>query len=90
MAVFTLLTIQQQITKLRPAGEAQDQQDQEQVQRQTSEALAALFADADQVMISEEGGIQSFSLVFDLTKEHAVPRQYSWWKRIFRPRQLDP
>jgi hypothetical protein len=68
---------------------AHDRQDQEQVERETSEALTVLVADADEVRISEEDGIQGISLVFDLTKEHSVPRDNSWWKCIFRRRQPD-
>lgn len=66
----------------------EDQKAQDDADRATTEALQEWFADADEVSVTEKGGIQSFSLKFDLTKaEHAVPRRQSWWDRIFRRQQ---
>ena len=45
--------------------------------------------DADEVSISEQNGLQSFSETFHLKKEQpAVSKKQSWWKRIFHRRRL--
>ena len=45
-----------------------DQCAQEEAERTAAELFEALIADADEVTISEEDGVQSFSATFDLTK----------------------
>ena len=64
----------------------EDLQADEDAQRETMEALRALFADADAVSVTEKDGLQNLSLTFDLTKgERAVPKDEPRWKRMFRP-----
>jgi hypothetical protein len=58
---------------------------QDNAERDTTDGLAALFADADRVTISDKDGLQSFSATFDLTKKPAAtPPRLPFWKRIFR------
>jgi hypothetical protein len=57
---------------------------QEQAERDSARALEELFADADQVTITEKDGIQSFSATYDLTKEPtSTAKKQPWWKRLF-------
>ena len=74
----------------RQAISAQDLWRQEEVERQTAEGLAMLVADADEIRISEEDGVQGFSFVFDLTKAATLPKKKDyWWKRMFRRSRPD-
>ncbi|MEM7392569.1 MAG: hypothetical protein AAF492_09480, partial [Verrucomicrobiota bacterium] len=62
-----------------------DRAAQEHVERSAEEGFEALFADADEVSVTEENGFQSFSVTFDLTKEvggSASPKP--WWRRVFK------
>lgn len=58
-------------------------EEQRRIQEQVDAAFEHLEAEADDADISEENGIQSFSLTFNLPKdEDAAPRK-PWWKRLF-------
>lgn len=63
----------------------EDRAAQEAIETEMQEVFELLFADADEVTITEKGGFQNVSATFDLTKERdmAVPRK-PWWKRLFR------
>lgn len=61
-----------------------DQRAQEQAAQGATDALAALFADADQVSVHEKDGVQEFSATFDLTKKQTpTEKKPSWWQRLF-------
>jgi hypothetical protein len=63
----------------------EDRAAQEAIEAELEEAFELLFANADEVTITEKGGFQSYSATFDLTKERgAVAHKRPWWKRLFR------
>lgn len=58
---------------------------QEEMAKQAEEVYEALFADADEVEITEQDGVQNFCATFDLYKNHdAVQENKSLWQRILR------
>jgi len=59
---------------------------QEDAERATTDALEALFADANELSVSEKDGVQSFSATFLLTREQAAVEKKPWWERLFRKR----
>ncbi len=61
-----------------------DQRAQDEAEHSSAEAFEALLADADEVNITEEDGVQSFSASFDLTKQPLSERKEPWWVRIAR------
>jgi hypothetical protein len=64
---------------------ADDQRAQDEVERNAIEAFEVLFADADEIKVTEnEQGLKSFSITFDLTKDQAaVAGKCPWWKRLW-------
>jgi hypothetical protein len=63
---------------------AEDLLAQNEAEEQTARELEALFADADEVTITEKDGVQSFAATFKLKKdEPAVLRKKPWWKRLW-------
>jgi hypothetical protein len=64
------------------ADELQAQIDAE---RSSDDILEALVSVADEVSISEEDGVQSFSATWQVTRkdQESQPKQ-AWWKRVFR------
>ena len=56
---------------------ADDQHTQEEAERGGGDALAALLADADEVILSENDGVQNISAAFDLTKGQILPQKAS-------------
>ena len=61
-----------------------DQLAQDQAERTSEEGFKALFAEADQLTVSEEyPGVQAFSATFDLTKRGTAEAK-PWWARMFR------
>ena len=69
---------------------AADKRAHEDASQYCEQAFEELFADADQVTVTDLGsGIQSFSACFDLTKNDPAtlnvptPPKLPWWKRIF-------
>jgi hypothetical protein len=61
---------------------------QENAEWATTDALEVLFADAHEVSVSEEDGVESFSATFRLTKEQIADRK-PWRERLFRKRRLE-
>ena len=67
---------------------ADDQQAQEDAEQGGADALEALLADADEVTISENDGVQNISATFDLTKGQIPPqKKQAWWERVFQRRR---
>ena len=61
-----------------------DQHAQENAEQGGADALEALLADADEVTISENDGVQNNSATFDLTKAQIPPqKKQTWWERVF-------
>lgn len=56
--------------------------EQRRIQRDVDAAFEYLEAEADEVDLSEEDGIQSFSLTFNLAKDEATAPSRPWWKRL--------
>ena len=54
---------------------ADDQRAQEDAEQGGADALEALLADADEVTISEDDGVQTISATFDLTKPQIPPQK---------------
>jgi hypothetical protein len=63
---------------------ADDNRVQEDAERSAEDAWKTLLADADEVSVSEEDGVQSISATFNLTKTGDLPKKQSWWGRVFR------
>jgi len=61
---------------------AEDLQAQNDAEKETADGLKALFDDADEVTITEEDGVQSFSATFDLKKDERAKTKASLLKRI--------
>jgi len=67
---------------------ADDQHAQEDAEQGGADALEALLADADEVTISENDGVQNISATFDLTKPQIPPqKKQGWWERAFHRRR---
>jgi hypothetical protein len=65
---------------------ADDLRAQEHAERASTEVFEALIADADEVIVSEKNGVQSFSATFRVTKEKTAEGRKPWWARMFRKR----
>ena len=67
---------------------ADDQHAQEDAAQGGADLLEALVADADEVTISENDGVQNISATFDLTKGQIPPqKKQAWWERVFHRRR---
>jgi hypothetical protein len=65
-----------------------DQHAQEDAEQGGADAIEALLADADEVTIKENDGVQNISAIFDLTKgEIPPPTKQAWWERVFHIRR---
>ena len=67
---------------------ADDQHAQENAEQGGEDALEALLADADEVTITENDGVQNITPTFDLTKSQVPPlKRQRWWERVFNRRR---
>ena len=67
---------------------ADDQHALEDAEQGGADALEALLADADEVTISENDGVQNISATFDLRKGQIPPqKKEAWWERVFHRRR---
>jgi hypothetical protein len=65
-----------------------DQHAQEDDEHGGADTVEASLADADDVTINEDDGVQNISAPFDLTKGQFTPqKKQAWWERLFRRRQ---
>lgn len=63
--------------------EPEDQRAQEEFERSAIESFDELFADADDVKVTQEAGIFHFSATFDLTKQGPPEQTLPSWKRLW-------
>jgi len=67
-----------------------DQHAQEAAERGGAIVYEALFAEADEITIVENDGIQHISATFDLTKEQVPPQKKPrLWRRVFHRKRSD-
>lgn len=65
-----------------------DQHAQEDAEQCGADAIEALLADADEVTIKENDGVQNISATFDLTKGEIPPQtKRAWSERVFHRRR---
>lgn len=65
-----------------------DQHAQEDAEHRGADALEALLADADEVTISEDDGVQNISATLDLTRAQIPPqKKQASWERVFHRRR---
>ena len=65
---------------------ADDRKSQNDVEQHFEEEFGALFSDADEVTLTDEGhGLQSFSARLDLSQNELIaPSKKPWWERMFQ------
>jgi hypothetical protein len=64
--------------------DADDRRAQEEFEQSAIKSFEELFADADEVKLTQKGGVGHFSATFDLTEQSPASKPPPWWKRWWR------